>query len=409
MLTEGIGSTRSTWLYLGRSYSSRFEHILEVEWLTENHMGRGWRRATMLRYPNQWFRVPVKSSHKPTPRLEVYPALPSKAIPTALPPPACTADCLIKFFDHVGLESFRDMFESRRDQNPSFGKCCNIMRKMGKFAHRSLGSSVDPLESSLTNSVLYLCQIRAVNINTRDVDNSHAICIFNGLIYDANFDRPLDVNEINLDKVCVGDDSWVYDMMVKCATFCPTKYVKRFIFKNLTKTPMCPSLPSKAIPTALPPPECTADCLIKFFDHVGLESFRDMFESRRDQNPSFGKCCNIMRKMGKFAHRSLGSSVDPLESSLTNSVLYLCQIRAVNINTRDVDNSHAICIFNGLIYDANFDRPLDVNEINLDKVCVGNDSWVYDMMVRCATFCPTKNVKRFIFKNLQKTPMNIIS
>ena len=238
MLTEGIGSTRSTWLYLGRSYSSRFEHELDVQWLTENHMGRGWRHATILRYHNQWFRVPVNSSHKPTPRLEVYPSLPSKAIPTALPPPACTADCLIKFFDHVGLESFREMFKSKRDQNPGFGKCCNIMRKMGKFEHRNLGSSVDPLESSLDNSVLYLFQIRAVNINTLDVDNSHAICIFNGLIYDANFDRPLDVNEINLDKVCVGDDSWVYDMMVRCARFRPTKKVKRFIFNNLKKIPM---------------------------------------------------------------------------------------------------------------------------------------------------------------------------
>ena len=238
MLTAGIGSTRSTWLYLGRSYASRFEHELEVQWLTRNHMASGWRRATILRYPNQWFRVPVKSNDKPTPRLEVYPSLPSKAIPTALPPPACLADCLIKFFDHVGLISFRDMFKSKRDRNPGFGRCSNIMRKMGKFAHRNLGSSVDPLESSLNNSVLYLFQIRAVNINTLDVDNSHAICIFNGLIYDANFDRPLDVNEINLDKVCVGDDSWIYDMMVRCATFCPTKNVKRFIFKNLKKTPM---------------------------------------------------------------------------------------------------------------------------------------------------------------------------
>ena len=59
-----------------------------------------------------------------------------------------------------------------------------------------------------------------------------------------------------------------------------------------------------------------------------------------------------------------------------------------------------ICIFNGLIYDANFDRPLDLNMTNLSIVCVGGSCWVYDKMVRCASFTPTKRVKRFIFKSL---------
>ena len=235
MLTPGIGSTRSTWIYLGRSYASRFEIELDVRWLSKNWMRYPWRRATILRSPNQWFRVPIRSSDKPTPRLEVYPSLPSKAIPTDLPPPACIADCLIMFFDHVGLKSFRDKFKGIRDQNPSMGRCCNVMRSMGKFTHRNCGSSVKPLESSLDNDVLYLFQIRSVQLKTRYVDNSHAICIFNGLIYDANSDRPLEVNRINLNKVCVGDDSWIYQKMVNCAKFCPIEKVKRFIFRQLKK------------------------------------------------------------------------------------------------------------------------------------------------------------------------------
>jgi len=208
-----------------------------VEWLNTNWMKRNWRRATILSHPGQWFRVPILSRDKPTPRLEVYPSLP--AIPATSPPseqniPACITDCLVKFFDHVGLTTFRDKFKSMRYMNPGFKRCCNIMRSMGKFEHRNRGSFVDPLRSGLKNDVLYLFQIRAVHINTKDVDNTHAVCIFNRLIYDANFDRPLDFNKINLDKVCVGGNSWVFDMVVRCASFTPRKRrLKRFIFKNL--------------------------------------------------------------------------------------------------------------------------------------------------------------------------------
>ena len=261
-VVTGRDSTRSTWVYVGRSYCSRDEEELDVLWLNRNHMGPEWRHATILRYPGQWFRVPVKSRTKPTPRLALYPSTPSKAIqsalspsqsktiPTALSPsqskaiqsalppsqqdpPACTADCLIKFFDHVGLTSFRDKFKSERHKNPSFGRCTNIIRSMRKFGHHKHGSSLDPLRSGLKSHVLYLFQIRAVDIKTNDVDNSHSICIFNGLIYDANFDRPLDLNMTNLSIVCVGGSCWVYDKMVRCASFTPTKRVKRFIFKSL--------------------------------------------------------------------------------------------------------------------------------------------------------------------------------
>ena len=283
---RGEGSRRSTWVYSGKTYCSNVEEELDVHWLNANHMNHKWRHSTILRYPKQWFRIPVKSRTKPTPRLALYPSTPSKAIPATLPPsqsktipaalsppqskaiqsalppsqskailtalppsqskaiqsalppsqqdpPACTADCLIKFFDHVGLTSFRDKFKSERHKNPSFGRCTNIIRSMRKFGHHKHGSCLDPLRSGLKSHVLYLFQIRAVDIRTNDVDNSHSICIFNGLIYDANFDRPLDLNMTNLSIVCVGGSCWVYDKMVRCASFTPTKNVKRFIFKRL--------------------------------------------------------------------------------------------------------------------------------------------------------------------------------
>ena len=71
-----------------------------------------------------------------------------------------------------------------------------------------------------------------------------------------------------------------------------------------------------------------------------------------------------------------------MRSSLTDDVLYLFQLGSVHTDTGGVDNSHTVCVFNGLIYDTNIDNPVPVNGPNLDKCCVGGTSWVFDKAVR---------------------------
>jgi len=241
--------------------------MLDVNWLNANGMNRNWRKNTILNREGHWFRVPIQAKTKQTARLDRSPN--SKAIPLNPPPSneiqassgakskqtsrvtpvvpsptseaipatsseiaACAADCLIKFFDHVRLFTYRDRFIKERNLNPGIGRCIRIMRSMKNFGHQNK-RVFDPLKSDLDNDVLYLFQICSVNVNTKDVDNSHAICVFNGLIYDANFDRPLIFSRMNLNRCCVGSDDWIFERISRCATFTPTRSFKSFMFRML--------------------------------------------------------------------------------------------------------------------------------------------------------------------------------
>jgi len=98
--------------------------------------------------------------------------------------------------------------------------------------------------------------------------------------------------------------------------------------------------------------------------------------------------------------------MDPLKHQLKDGVLYLFQIRAVHLLTKDVDNSHTLCVFNKTIYDANIDRSLELTRANLDICCVGGIAWVYDKAVRVAQFVPKKSVKRLIVKSITQLQQN---
>ena len=211
---------RSEYEYVGRFYSGRGDEKLEVHWLDENDMDGPWRQATILRNPGRWYRVPVAASDK------------QSSVKQSSKKSACIADCLIKFFDHVGLTRFSEAFKEVRDLSPQWKRCRSIIKKFKKFGHRS-NINIDPLRSSLANDVLYLFQLRSVHTDTGDVDNSHAVCVFNGLVYDANIDNPLPVNGPNLDKCCVGGTSWVFDKAVRSAMFNPNARTASFIQKYL--------------------------------------------------------------------------------------------------------------------------------------------------------------------------------
>ena len=213
---------RNEYEYVGRFYNGRGDEKLETDWLDENYMDADWRRSTILRNPGHWYRVPVSASDK------------QSSVKQSSKKSACIADCLIKFFDHVGLTRFSEAFKEVRHLSPQWKRCRSIIKKFKKFGHR-YNINIDPLRSSLANDVLYLFQLRSVHTDTGDVDNSHAVCVFNGLVYDANIDNPLPVNRPNLDKCCVGGTSWVFDEAVRSAMFNPNPRTASFIQKHLQK------------------------------------------------------------------------------------------------------------------------------------------------------------------------------
>ena len=78
------------------------------------------------------------------------------------------------------------------------------------------------------------------------------------------------------------------------------------------------------------------------------------------------------------------------------------------INSGDVDNSHAICIFDQLIFDVNLECPLRLNADNLNRCCLG-DLWVYDSPVKIEEFTPTTGVAKHITKYLDRTlPITVL-
>ena len=226
-MVRGSRLNRSIWVYHGKAYNKRKTENLSAEWLNENGMNRRWRRKTFQLHPNFWFRVPTMARTKQYARIG-FPKMSNRDCA------ACTADALIRFFDHAGLTIQRDAFISIRPGNPSFGQCCVKMRSLKKFGHRKPKNIFDPVTHKLEHNVLYLFQIRAVHINTGALDNTHTLCVFNKTIYDANIDRPMKLTRANLNICCVGGPSWVYDRTVRIALFVPKKKVTRLIGKSST-------------------------------------------------------------------------------------------------------------------------------------------------------------------------------
>ena len=219
---------RSTWAYEGRAYNTRRGVPLTTKWFNDNHMNSPWRKKTILLHENHWFRVAVRSRDKQSAKMHPRPQATTVRSSETERPPACLSDCLIKFFDHVGLTRCSAVFKSERHSNPNFGKCITMIRRMKKFGHKNLRPSSFDL-CGLEDNVLYLFQIKASHEHTKDVDNTHAICVFNSKIFDANIEDPLDFNIPNLNACCVGGECWVFLGLCKIATFRPKKWVHRFI------------------------------------------------------------------------------------------------------------------------------------------------------------------------------------
>ena len=198
---------------------------LPLRWLDSNYMDRNWRRKTLWRKPNYWFRVAVRARDKQNRKAYLQ-------LPTKERPPACLSDCLIKFLKHVGLTRSTAGLKATGGYKPHFGTCITKMRQTKKFRHKNISVKSFNLWN-LEEYVLYLFQIQAIHVATKDVDNTHAVCVFNSKIFDANIEDPLDFNIPNLNACCLGGEDWVFNRLSKIAMFKPKKAVRRFIMKKI--------------------------------------------------------------------------------------------------------------------------------------------------------------------------------
>ena len=211
--------TRSDWIYVGRKYNSSKDIFLPVEWLNENEMDGTWRQRTILRRVNHWFRVSVQATTHQT-RLEYTLAGNGGCIPLSM----------IKFYKHVGMLDLARQVEVRLSNGiTEWSLCIDFMYRAGGF------TMTRPLCHELTRrlvvegqkKVLFVLQLAAIGTTNEGIDNTHAICVFNGLIFDANHSDPLPLTKDNLDHCCLGGSGWTFHHVSRARQFSPSKQSKK--------------------------------------------------------------------------------------------------------------------------------------------------------------------------------------
>ena len=209
-MVRGWSDSRHKWFYEGRQYNSNKAEFLPVEWFNQNHMDKRWRAKTFARHQKFWFRVPVM------------------ATPEASKKGMCCPVSIIKFYNFFGLTRLASKLSRCILHVQSFSNCCKfIYRQKGFQRHEITCSGFDPIEFGIFPALFFL-QICAVDTSLKCFDNSHAICICSGFIFDANHKHPLPLNKHNLDRCCVGGTSWVFHHVSRGVAFIPGKKLKKF-------------------------------------------------------------------------------------------------------------------------------------------------------------------------------------
>ena len=213
-------NSRSDWIYIGRRYDSNKDILLSCDWLNDNHMGYEWRKRTILRRVNHWFRVSVTATTDPSRR------------------GGCIPLSIIKAYNHIGMVDLARQVEVRLSNGiTQWGPCIKFMHGAGGF------TMTKPLCRELTRDlydegktkVLFVLQLAAICTANEGIDNTHAICVFDGLIFDANHSDPLPLTKDNLDACCLGGSNWTYHYVSRARKFVPSKKSRdRFpVFKKL--------------------------------------------------------------------------------------------------------------------------------------------------------------------------------
>ena len=218
-------SGRPNWIYVGRRFNQTREIFLTVEWLNDNHMKGPWRQRTILRKENYWFRVAVEETTHATQR------------------GGCIPLSIIKFYNHVGMVDLASRVETRLSNGiKQWLSCINFIYRSGGFLMTK--PALDVLDRVLLvegkRKVLFVLQIAAGNETNQDIDNSHALCVFDGLIFDANHSDPLPLTKDNLNACCVGGPNWTFHHVSRARQFSPSKKSRKLfpIFREVKKDGM---------------------------------------------------------------------------------------------------------------------------------------------------------------------------
>ena len=86
---------------------------------------------------------------------------------------------------------------------------------------------------------------------------------------------------------------------------------------------------------------------------------------------------------------------DPLQAF--PGKVYLVQITS-QLNG-SLDNSHAVVIYNGKLYDVNHTIPLSLTKENVNLCCVGSE-WKFHSVCRVTTFVPTIKMKKYLDRSV---------
>ena len=214
---------------------------LDVDWLDENGMDSDWRSRTFGKYKKEspWFRVPVYASGKQNSERKI--SKPSKKKTTSkkkfkkkLGVNTCVPGSLLKAFNYLGLQKNINNMKNVFNTNYNFQR---FVQCVTGFSRKPL-KNFNPMTDTKHNK-LYLIQLSSMfigNVNSnKSKDNTHAISIFNHIIFDNNMSTQLPLTKVNLDKCCVGGSSYVFKYCSRVVEFTPTKNTERIILKNLFK------------------------------------------------------------------------------------------------------------------------------------------------------------------------------
>ena len=209
------------WLYEGRGFNSLIAYPLQAGWLTKNNMRFWWRDKTIFRHPKYWFKCRILSTEDDM-------------------RPGCIPLAIIKFYNHVGMfDHARELSHRWRKGLTSWGRCINFVQRAGGFTFErpNCRDLTDNLLIRGQEKCLFLIQISAFSLSSREFDNLHAIGVFHGLIFDANHDQPLPLTQENLDECCLGGTDWIFHHVSRVRQIIPAsstaENVENFISKCL--------------------------------------------------------------------------------------------------------------------------------------------------------------------------------
>ena len=209
-MVRGWRTNRNTWYYEGKGFNSSRAEFLTTEWLSENHMDKNWRRRTFQKFPSFWFRVPVAYNDGSTQAL---------CIPLAIQ----------KVYNFVGLTKKAEKLSRCMGRyGSSFAWSSQFIYQNRGFTRTSFRLSDFNILIHGALSFVFVIQIAAIQQSPPIIDNTHGICVFAGLIFDANHDQPLKLNQQNLDKCCLGGDQWTFHHVSRAIAFVPAKSVRSY-------------------------------------------------------------------------------------------------------------------------------------------------------------------------------------